>query len=94
MDLTGLLLLVVTAVPIFTRTDSIQMNIIFKKHPALVALLAAVLCCQPVTAEESMDKMWGDSSVVSGVEASERAALFRDGNYGMFIHWGLYSHRG
>ena len=94
MDLTGLLLLVVTAVPIFTRTDSIQMNIIFKKHPALVALLAAVLCCQPVTAEESMDKMWGDSSVVSGVEASERAALFRDGNYGMFIHWGLYSHLG
>jgi alpha-L-fucosidase len=23
-----------------------------------------------------------------------RAALFRDGNYGMFIHWGLYSHLG
>ena len=41
-----------------------------------------------------MDKMWGDTSVVSGVEGSERAALFRDGNYGMFIHWGLYSHLG
>ena len=41
-----------------------------------------------------MDKMWGDTSVVSGVEASKRAALFRDGNYGMFIHWGLYSHLG
>ena len=41
-----------------------------------------------------MDKMWGDSSVASGIEGSERAALFRDGNYGMFIHWGLYSHLG
>ena len=41
-----------------------------------------------------MDKMWGDSSVASGIEGSERVALFRDGNYGMFIHWGLYSHLG
>lgn len=48
----------------------------------------------PVLAEPSMDKMWGDEKVRSGVESSERAALFRDGNYGMFIHWGLYSHLG
>jgi alpha-L-fucosidase len=41
-----------------------------------------------------MDKMWGDRSTKSGVETSERAALFRDGNYGMFMHWGLYSHLG
>lgn len=45
-------------------------------------------------AEEGMDAMWGERSVVDGVEQSERAALFRDGNYGMFIHWGLYSHLG
>jgi len=45
-------------------------------------------------AQESMDKMWGDSKVVSGVEKSDRATLFRDGNYGMFIHWGLFSHLG
>lgn len=41
-----------------------------------------------------MDKMWGDQSTKSEVETSERAALFRDGNYGMFMHWGLYSHLG
>ena len=41
-----------------------------------------------------MDKMWGEARVRSGVESTERAALFRDGNYGMFIHWGLYSHLG
>lgn len=58
------------------------------------ALLSACLLGQPVQAEETMDKMWGDTSVASGVANSERAALFRDGNYGMFIHWGLYSHLG
>ena len=45
-------------------------------------------------AAESMDQMWGDSKVQPGVEKTERAALFRDGNYGMFIHWGLFSHLG
>lgn len=41
-----------------------------------------------------MDKMWGDQTTKDGVEGSKRAELFRDGNYGMFIHWGLYSHLG
>jgi len=67
---------------------------IFKKYTSLYALLSACLFAQPALAEESMDKMWGDSSVASEIEDSERAALFRDGNYGMFIHWGLYSHLG
>lgn len=44
--------------------------------------------------EPGMDKMWGDPKAKPGVESSERAALFRDGNYGMFIHWGIYSHLG
>ncbi|GAB5559006.1 MAG: hypothetical protein SynsKO_06530 [Synoicihabitans sp.] len=41
-----------------------------------------------------MDKMWGDSVVRVEDERSDRVALFRDGNYGMFIHWGLYSSLG
>ena len=44
--------------------------------------------------EEAMDKMWGDSATKDGAESSERAALLRDGNYGMFIHWGLFSSLG
>ena len=58
-----------------------------------LALLAAAIVAPPTFAQR-MDKMWGDRDVQAGVESSERAALFRDGNYGMFIHWGLYSHLG
>ncbi len=42
----------------------------------------------------TMAQMWGESTAKPGVAASDRAALFRDGNYGMFIHWGLFSHLG
>jgi len=45
-------------------------------------------------ANPSMDQMWGVSVGRAGIEASDRVALFRDGNYGMFIHWGLYSSLG
>lgn len=58
---------------------------------AVTLVLALALAAR---AEESMDQMWGDAKVVAGVESSDRAALFRDGNYGMFIHWGLFSHLG
>jgi alpha-L-fucosidase len=61
-----------------------------KKIIILTWLLATVA---PVVsgADVEMDKMWGDREVRTNIENSERAALFRDGNYGMFIHWGLYS---
>ena len=42
----------------------------------------------------AMDQTWGVSVGRAGIEMSERAALFRDGNYGMFIHWGLFSSLG
>ena len=45
-------------------------------------------------ADDSMDRMWGDAKVRVGIDKTDRAALFRDGNYGMFMHWGLYSHLG
>lgn len=41
-----------------------------------------------------MDKMWGEAGTQSDAAESDRSALFRDGNYGMFIHWGLYSSLG
>ncbi len=44
--------------------------------------------------ELSMEQMWGATTVLPGLESSDRFALFRDGNYGMFIHWGIYSHLG
>ncbi len=38
-----------------------------------------------------MDEMWGNTSTLDLGGNGDRVALFRDGNYGMFIHWGLYS---
>lgn len=58
----------------------------------VIALSASLLL--PTQGGESMDEMWGGESVRAGAETDERTALFRDGKYGMFIHWGLYSHLG
>ncbi|NKB66041.1 MAG: alpha-L-fucosidase [Candidatus Latescibacteria bacterium] len=41
-----------------------------------------------------MEEMWGESS--EGLEALKagRGKLFDEGNFALFIHWGLYSHLG
>ena len=74
--------------------------------PTICALLLASLSLSGIlfaaetpaakapAANPSMDKMWGESVGQTGIEKSDRVALFRDGNYGMFIHWGLFSHLG
>ncbi|MEQ8556528.1 MAG: alpha-L-fucosidase [Cyclobacteriaceae bacterium] len=43
---------------------------------------------------EGMDEMWGKQNLITREDIGERAALFDDGNYAMFIHWGLYSNIG
>lgn len=59
----------------------------------LTSLLASLALAEATASKskQSMDEMWGETASRADVELSERAALFRDGNYGMFIHWGLYS---
>ncbi len=44
----------------------------------------------PASSQE-MDKMWGDSVVKLRAENARRGQLLDEGNYAMFIHWGLYS---
>ncbi|MCU0792609.1 MAG: alpha-L-fucosidase, partial [Opitutaceae bacterium] len=65
------------------------------KKSSLISLLAlGSLLAGKAFAEERMDKMWGDMKTVSIADnwaTDPRAAILRDGNYGMFIHWGLYS---
>jgi alpha-L-fucosidase len=64
------------------------------KHTLLILLVAGTITGTALGADQTMDQMWGDAKVRAGIEKSDRAALFRDGNYGMFIHWGLFSHLG
>lgn len=40
---------------------------------------------------QGMDEMWGSQKKLERSDIGDRAALFDDGNYAMFIHWGIYS---
>jgi alpha-L-fucosidase len=43
---------------------------------------------------KSIDKMWGETTVSADALKAGRGKLFDEGNFGMFIHWGLFSHLG
>ena len=58
-------------------------------------ILASLALLLPFSAAaEEMDKMWGESVVKLRADDAKRGQLFEDGNYAMFIHWGLYSQLG
>ncbi|TWU45445.1 Alpha-L-fucosidase [Novipirellula aureliae] len=67
-----------------------------KSNPTRLLLLVALTAigllnpCQTF-AQESMEKLWGDRVVKLRADNAERGQLFDEGNYAMFIHWGLYS---
>jgi len=44
-----------------------------------------------VAQEQDMEKMWGESVLKLRADNAKRGQLFDEGNYAMFIHWGLYS---
>jgi alpha-L-fucosidase len=44
--------------------------------------------------EQKMNEMWGDQVAKLTAQTAGQGQLFRDGNYAMFIHWGLYSNLG
>jgi len=65
------------------------------RHPLrFIVLLAATLFTAPPAraGEVPMNQMWGESVARPDSSGTNRGRLFRDGNYAMFIHWGLYSH--
>ncbi len=43
---------------------------------------------------QQMDEMWGERVMKLKAVDAERGQLFEEGNYAMFIHWGLYSNIG
>jgi len=56
-------------------------------------LLLFTICFYSVFGQEEdrMDKMWGEQNKAITLSDAQRGELFRDGNYAMFIHWGLYA---
>ncbi len=58
-----------------------------------LALLVLGGMVSPSGAQE-MDAMWGEQVLKLKAADAERGQLFEEGNYAMFIHWGLYSHIG
>ncbi|TWU34592.1 Alpha-L-fucosidase [Novipirellula aureliae] len=61
-----------------------------KKISSSILLLICTLITLQTRADE-MDQLWGESVVKLRAEDAERGQLFADGNYAMFIHWGVYS---
>ena len=60
----------------------------------LVMMLFLLSCMGslPIHAQEKgMEEMWGDQKEIAGAKDAKRVALFNNGNYAMFIHWGTYS---
>jgi alpha-L-fucosidase len=57
---------------------------------ACLLALATIGLSSSVKSQE-MDKMWGESVVKLRADNAKRGQLFEEGNYAMFIHWGLYS---
>jgi len=61
-------------------------------HAGLAMLVLGVMV-EGAGAQE-MDKTWGEQVRTLKAVDAERGQLFEQGNYAMFIHWGLYSHIG
>lgn len=60
-----------------------------KNRNFIWAVLSMALCIS--TSAEQMDKEWGERVLKLQAADSRKGELFNDGNYAMFIHWGLYS---
>ncbi len=66
-------------------------KIILQLLSAMLLFQSGALFSQEKEKGKSMDEMWGEQNTL-GVDApASRTALFDDGNYAMFIHWGIYS---
>ena len=57
-------------------------------------LVCESLAVEKVAGQPDMDHLWGARVVKLRAEDAKRGQLFDQGNYAMFIHWGLYSQLG
>ena len=59
-----------------------------------LGLVCESLAVEKVAGQPNMDDLWGARVVKLRAEDAKRGQLFDQGNYAMFIHWGLYSQLG
>jgi len=67
------------------------------RRTMLVRVVLAVLVLGGIKAsadDQRVDNMWGEQVMKLKAADAKRGQLFEEGNYAMFIHWGLYSHIG
>lgn len=62
-----------------------------KKRCIIFAVTVSPFLFTSLLNAQDMDDMWGEQVVKLRAEEADRGLLFDDGNYAMFIHWGLYS---
>tara|TARA_B110000908_G_C10267465_1_gene465843 strand:+ start:2372 stop:4159 length:1788 start_codon:yes stop_codon:yes gene_type:complete len=60
----------------------------------VLTMLISVLNGYSQNLKKGMEQMWGETNVSGDALISGKAKLFDEGNYGMFIHWGLFSNLG
>ncbi len=68
-----------------------------KKVVAAMVLIVYVMTGysqEKKNADEGMDRMWGEEKISVDALKAGRGKLFDEGNFAMFIHWGLFSHLG
>ncbi|WP_218754379.1 alpha-L-fucosidase [Polaribacter sp. R2A056_3_33] len=67
----------------------------FKKGYLIFSVLVLFIGVLDINSQEpkekGMEEMWGETKVSGDALKSGKAKLFDEGNYGMFIHWGLFS---
>ncbi len=68
------------------------------KHKIIIVILSVIssiaIAQEGKKDDNRMEKMWGNETVTNEALKSGRAKLFDESNFGMFIHWGLFSSLG
>ena len=60
----------------------------------LLSISSSIAQNKKVVKEKGMEEMWGDTSVSNANLKLEKVKFFDQSNFGMFIHWGLFSNLG
>ena len=70
------------------------MGILKFTSKSLFLLVSMVIVTGTLTAQDKMEKMWGDKNVRKSDVSPEKVKFFDESNFSMFIHWGLFSQLG